>query len=94
MVGIRFYLEFESPQHKRRGEHSGNVLAALVCNGLERCINEPAYDGIGAVYPWPNSGVGSCVARLDYLRTHCKRISEARAREIHPALFDYLEATP
>ncbi len=92
MTGIRFYLEFDSPQHKRRGEHSGNVLAAYVCNGWYLSRGEPMIEGASAVYDWPNSAVCGGSASRGYLRTHCKRISEARAREIHPALFAYLEA--
>ena len=32
MKGYRFYLEFESPKSKRRGEHTGNVFALFTAS--------------------------------------------------------------
>ena len=88
MKDTRFYLEFDSTYRKRKGEHSGNVFAAfpaLITSGGR-------LEGIGAVFFHPNSAVCGCAASLDYLRTRCKRISERRAREVHPELFRRLDA--
>lgn len=48
-------------------------------------------DAIGAVYSHADSGVASVGASPDYLRKLCKRVSEAKAREIHPTLFRVLD---
>lgn len=96
MKGYRFYLEFESPKSKRRGEHTGNVFAlftasppyySYVTEGLSIWVQE----GAGAVFFEPDSPVCGCSISLEYLQTRCKRISESKAREIHPRLFDYLD---
>ena len=94
MKGIRFYLEFETPQRKRKGENTGNVIAAHITQAgaflgfhsgesyLIECIT--------ALHAAPNSVVCSSLVIIEYLSDSCKRISEAKAREIHPALFDAL----
>ena len=87
MQGIRFYLEHDSPAHKRRREHNGNVIAIAPAN---RCP-DGSVEAIGAVYFYPNSPVASTAAGWDYLRTRCKRIAEREARQIHPALFERLD---
>lgn len=94
MQGIRFYLEYSTPEDKRKatrkepGNHSGNVFAAYVDNGPQL---HGGVDGAGAVYYQQNSPCASTSSSWDYLSTHCLRISERRAREIHPELFRYLE---
>jgi hypothetical protein len=90
MNGIRFYLDFETPRRKRRGEHEGNVTAVFV--GREHRCPDGSQEAIGAVYYWPNSAVASTAVSRSWLTVCAKRISEARAREIHPALFDRLDA--
>lgn len=66
----------------------GNVFAAfkpMRKNGSKNI------DGLGAVYFRKNSAVASTSASPDYLKTKCRRISENRARKIHPRLFQLLE---
>ena len=89
MKGIRFYLEYDTPAKRRKGEHSGNVFAAFVCNGR---AHNGGYDGLGALTYAPNSIVDSVSADAGYLR-RCKRISEKDARSIHPRLFAALGVT-
>ena len=117
MKGYRFYLEFESPKSKRRGEHTGNVFAlftasppyySYVTEGLSIWVQTIhrqrelraacsyvteglSIEGAGAVFFEPDSPVCGCSISLEYLQTRCKRISESKAREIHPRLFDYLD---
>ena len=87
MKGIRFYLEHKTPQDKRKDIHAGNVFARyLDISGFGRNV-----EGAGAVYNWPNSDCCHSQASIDYLWENCRRISEDKAREIHPALFEYLE---
>lgn len=88
MKGYHFYLEHETPADKRKGKHNGNVFAAYV---EQERGHSGKLEGLGAVFYWPNSPVCVASAHPDYLRRHCKRISEAKAREIHPALFAELD---
>ena len=87
MNGIRFYLEFRDTA-KRRCD--GNVVAALVCNGSYWSGGVLCYEALGAVFDHPDAPVASTGVALDYLRRKCKRISEAAARRVHPALFERL----
>lgn len=96
MLGYRFYLESDSPQQKRRDEHSGNVIAIMLYkNGRGRW--EVVRDQAGgellsfhAVYFHADSAVCSGQVSWDYLRENCRRIPEAMAREIHPAMFTHI----
>lgn len=83
MKGIRFYEEFTS---KRRGESAGNAVAVAEPNG------DGTYEAIAPLYDTPNSPVASTSIHWNYLFKNCKRVSEARAREVHPELFKYLDA--
>ena len=93
MKGFRFYEELENKG--RKSERSkGTVVAVLYgefwvgdCGDHHDII----FEGVRGVYDAPNSPVCSCGPAFGYLRLMCRRISEARAREIHPALFAYLE---
>jgi len=92
MKGIRFYEEYND---KRKGISNGNVVAVIPEN---RWIIEHAdgstdliYDAISAVFYRPNSDVCRTGVSQGYLWDSCKRISESKAREIHPALFQYLD---
>lgn len=93
MRNIRFYLEHESPSHKRKGNHLGTVFAAHVHdNGRFVLTTTYFVEGMAAVFNRPDSPVESTAADREYLRKCCKRISEAEAREIHPALFARLDS--
>lgn len=93
MKGYRFYEEFHN---KRRGVSMGTVIAVVLGED-----NRPFYhyytsqgatfDAVAGVFDTPNSPVCGTTTTDGYLREDCKRISEARAREIHPALFEYLD---
>ena len=88
MKGVLFYEEFKN---KRNGVSEGTVIAAFVCNGTYQSEGEICYEGLVGVYPYSNSPVASSSIGLWYLRKHCKRISEAKAREIHPRMFERLD---
>lgn len=96
MKYVRFYLEHDSAKHKRRGEHNGNVLALLDTfgNGFRPVYmgdDQYTHECISAVFFHPNSAVCGSQCHVKYLREQCKRIPEAKAREIHPRLFDRLD---
>lgn len=90
MKGYRFYLEYTSRATKRANQDNGNVIAIMPENSW---LTEDGYmvSAIGTVFSAPNSQVAGCTASWDYIHDNCKRISEKRAREIHPALFEYLD---
>lgn len=93
MQGVRFYLEYADNKAKRKGEHKGTVVALLT----DHQFILPGYHSrecIASVYDWPNSPVGSDSVARSYLRNNCKHISEDKAREIHPALFEYIGDSP
>ena len=90
MNGIRFYLEFTDKSKRQSG---GTVVAALVLNGSYWSSGRLCYEAIAALFEQPNSPVAGTGVAVDYLRRKCKRISEAKARRIHPALFERLDQT-
>ena len=98
MKGWRFYEDYRTPKRK---VSTGNVVAVAtnqrpfpilsygsvgVAHGVEY-----QYACVAAVFFDPNSPVCSCSIAMKSLRLFYKRISEAKAREIHPKLFEYLE---
>lgn len=99
MVGIRFYLEFESQQAKKKATrnngydgHKGTVVAVFPeLNWYGYASMSTIYDAIGALNDKPDSVVCSTSVSQVYLDQRCKRISEKLARKIHPKLFEYFE---
>ena len=89
MNGIRFYLEFKDKSKRQPG---GNVVAALVLNGAYWSSGKLCYEALAALFEEPNAPVAGTGVALVYLRERCKRVSEVRARAIHPALFTRLDA--
>jgi len=86
MTGITFYEEF---QNTRKTKPIGNVIA--VFDGTER---GGMVDAVASVYDRPNSPATGIGVDRGYLRSRCRRVDEARAREIHPRLFAFLYAAP
>lgn len=93
MKGVRFYEEFDTRRAKRKGQGNGQVIAVLVANGV-RPGGGGTYDAIGCPTYTPNGMPCGVTATRDYLREKCRRIPEARAREIHPNLFTMLDDEP
>jgi len=96
MDGIRFYLEFESPAKKRKGEHSGNCLALFAGREYRHwdpSANDVVIECIGSVFDDPDSPCAGTAVAQGILAKRFKRVTEAKAREIHPALFARLEMT-
>jgi hypothetical protein len=90
--GIRFYEEYHD---SKKTESAGNVVA--VETAYKRVANvgthvETVYDAYAAVFARPNSPVATTGAAQSYLRECCKQVSESRAREVHPRLFEFLDA--
>ncbi|MCK5015379.1 MAG: hypothetical protein KAS66_16350 [Candidatus Omnitrophica bacterium] len=95
MKYIRFYQEFSDEKTKK--VPTGNVIA--VETDLRGFPNYFNYGGgkvnapcVSAIFEEPNSEcIGDDVSK-QYLQENTKRISEAKARKIHPNLFKYLDS--
>lgn len=96
MKGIRFYLEYRNPEDKRKatrrklGNHEGTVIALFLDTWQPNGVDNTA-DCMAGIYKHPDSPVVGTSVSEGYLRDRCKHISEAQAREIHPALFERLD---
>lgn len=90
MRGFRFYEEL-TDKGKATESSKGNVIAAYVADGPFWGATGALYECFSALLFESNSVVCGGSVSLDYLRDNTRRVSEARAREIHPALFDRLD---
>jgi hypothetical protein len=88
--GYQFFEEFNDG---RLESSSGNVIAIDMAG--ESFVQEggvcyPALCAFPDSAP-PNSPVLKRFFNAEYLGVRCRRITEARARMIHPKLFEYLD---
>lgn len=92
MKSVRFYLDHRTPADKRAGRHEGNVTAVFPDNYFWSGPNGNSlcFEAIAAVYYHEDSPCAGTAVSLSWLNCCAKRISEAKAREIHPNLFAYL----
>jgi hypothetical protein len=89
MRGYRFYEEYGS----EREQSCGNVIALRLSESAfiqpgAICLQAICADGTTTA---PNSPVQPRYVNVEYLGKHCRRITEARARELHPRLFEFLD---
>ena len=89
MKDWRFYEEFE---HKRKGVSAGNVVAVYLPTWTESLMLTKCVEALSALFFRPNSPVSFGGVSLGHLQEKCKRVSETRAREVHPALFERLDS--
>ena len=89
MKGYRFYEELEDKNRKAE-KSAGNVVAVWYEGGIN-WVNG-CYEAVCALFGHPNSAVCGGAVPPRYLAKSCRRVSEKRAREIHPRLFEYLDA--
>lgn len=99
MKGFRFYAEMLDHRRSKSAskKHSAFTRATLAkgaanslyCNCLALT---PDLEGATVAVEMRNSPhIVWGGASRDYLRTRCVRVSEALARRLHPALFNYLK---
>ena len=90
MQAYQFFEEFKNPS---RLHSAGNVIAIQIGCGMFVKDGEIFLRAVCAEEEWttPNSPVVSTLFSAEYLGTHCRHVSEARARAIHPKLFEYLD---
>jgi hypothetical protein len=89
MKGIRFYEEIRYKGHKK--EESRGTVAAVIYENVQVRNGVVLYDAISGLYDEPNAPVCSSGVSMNYLQDETKRVSEERAREIHPKLFERLD---
>ena len=90
MDGYQFFEEYRD---EARRESAGNVIAV---NMADRSFIQEGGICFNAVCPAPdhrepNSPVIMTWFNAEYLGARCSRVDEQRARNVHPALFEYLE---
>ena len=95
MKGFRFYEEFKN---KRKGISTGNCVAVYLENDghaqFYRSGGWSLVNAVVAITDDPNSDVLSDSVSREFLSDDCKRVSEKRAREIHPRLIEYCSYNP
>ena len=105
MKGVRFYLEYPDKTEKNKAtrknlgdNHMGNVIAVLYENTYPtvrwengKKLSTWNYDAIAGLFRKQNSPVATTGVNPTYLWECCMRISEEKAREIHPELFKILD---
>jgi hypothetical protein len=90
--GYRFYEEFTNT---RKRVSVGNVVALELDDAGNpfthwdgsKYVMSAIVGGGNGPNTWPTSGAVS----PEHLRKRCKRVSARRAREVHPAIFDWVD---
>ncbi|HEX5438713.1 MAG TPA: hypothetical protein VFW98_16295 [Gemmatimonadaceae bacterium] len=91
MRGFRFFEEYTNAT---KAQSAGNVIAVQTSDDPFVKEGEICVHALCA-YPddcAPNSPVLARLCSAEYLGRHCERITEARARAVHPKLFEYLDS--
>ena len=85
-----FYEEYRDETYR---ESAGNIIAVDMAGqsfvqegGICYKVVCPAPE-----HREPNSPVAMALFNVEYLGARCKPVDERRARNVHPALFEYLE---
>lgn len=101
MKGYRFYAEYTSNAAKRRRDPATNVVALELTNNRPCWLEPWRYKSIrfpstatciAAVLSEPNSPVAGTAVSREHLQKKCRRVSERAARQIHPAMFAWLDS--
>lgn len=95
MKGYRFYLKFPlsatKEDRRKLRNHSGTVVALPVPTELPRFRSTLSPVVIGGFTGDPDSEIQYYGVLPNFLHDECRRISECKARKIHPKLFEYLD---
>lgn len=91
MRGYRFFEEYRDEQ---RRDSVGSVIAIDVGNGPFVQEGGVCYRAVCANQDDPvrKGPVHMVLFNAEYLGSHCRRISEHKARELHPEIFTFLES--
>lgn len=96
MKGVRFY-QVVTDKGKKNQMGCKEVVAIFTGTGRIESVGNRVdylYDGVASITVGDNQPVASTGVSQEYLRGYTVRIGEAEAREIHPALFEYLDYNP
>ncbi|MDQ6830998.1 MAG: hypothetical protein M3081_19215 [Gemmatimonadota bacterium] len=87
------YTFFEEYEDQAFQQSAGNVIAVYFSNELVIKDGNVLFRAVCAdeECQTPNGPVTPTFFEAEYLGTHCRKISEERARDIHPKLFEYLD---
>ena len=89
MKGVRFYQEFDN---KAKTVPTGNVIALFYESWLPGNAEQGRLtESLSATFYHANSDVSFGGVADSHLRKKCKRVSEAKARIVHPRLFERME---
>jgi hypothetical protein len=96
MKNFRFYREYDQYRWRKHAQPTGNVVALYVPEVAEgRLLLGKTRKCARAINVFkPNSQCHWSIALMAYISRLCKRVNEAEARKIHPALFEFLEKHP
>ena len=90
---MRGYNFFEEYRDEAMVASSGNVIAIDIGGGPFVQDGGVCFKAVAPApeHQVPNSPVRMILFNAEYLGMRCRPVSEERAREIHPKLFEYLE---
>ncbi len=110
MRGYRFYLDYGTATRRNKGQHKNQVIATRVKSDGRRRIDHitrdvyyipgpigiacPEIVALKAAADGPYAPIIDTTIPREYLDKCCKYISEPKAREYHPKLFEHLDALP
>lgn len=93
MDGYRFFEEYLD--ESRRQSLNSVIAVATFEEPLVKeggvCFPAICVPSVGRKNAEQTAAVQRLMFNAEYLGTHCRHISEAKARTIHPKLFEYLD---
>ena len=88
-MAFQFYEQYRD---EGRGESAGNVIAIDLDATSFVQEGGVCFPAVGPPHgSTPNGPVIPGFFNAEYLGTHCRPVSAARAREVHPRLFEFLD---
>ena len=92
MKDYRFYIDFQDRTRKRKRLSPNNCIAVCInCKWIDK--GEVMMECLAPVATEPIANtnfLGHSAISQSYISENCVRISENKARQIHPNLFNYL----
>jgi hypothetical protein len=90
---VDHYQFFEEYRDDAQRESAGNIIAINMAHGSFVQEGGICYRAVCPApdHRKPNSPVIMALFNAEYLGARCKLVDEQRARNVHPALFEYLE---
>jgi hypothetical protein len=86
---FQFFEEYTGPSLEKSAR---NVIAIDLTGGTFVKEGGVCLSAVCSEEEEDSSSVAAMYFNAEYLGTHCRQISEDRARTLHPRLFEYLDA--